>query len=103
MIGYDTLSSASHMDPLMHFEHVRLPEFLPTLRALKRLVPCMDLHVSFEPTGREEAFAALRAGVGTHSGVVAGVQLEVAGLREALVAVRALEGLVSRVIALVLQ
>lgn len=71
----------------MHFQHVRLPESLPALGALERLLVRVDLHVSLEAAGSEEAFAALGARVRPHTRVVPGVQLQVAGLREALVAV----------------
>lgn len=87
----------------MHFKHVCLSEFFSTLRALKWLLFCVDLHVSFETAGREETFVALRAGVGAHSGVVPVVQLKVAGLCETLFTMLTLEGLVPSVVALVLQ
>lgn len=75
------------MSAAVHFQHVRLPKSFAALCALERLLIRVDLHVSLEATGCEEAFAALGAGVGPNSGVVPSVQLQVAGLCEALVTV----------------
>ena len=59
--------------------------------------------VSFQPVGTQKALVALGAGIRPDSGVVAQVDGQVAGLSEFLAAVGALEGLVARVEAFVLQ
>lgn len=87
----------------MHFEIIRLPEAFATFHAEVGFLPRVYPLVSLQAVGAEESLVALRARVRPDSGVVAQVDGQVAGLGEFLATVGALEGLVTRVKALVLQ
>lgn len=87
----------------MHLQIIRLPEAFAAFHAQVGFLPRVYPLVSLQAVGAEESLVAFRARVRPDAGVVAQVDGQVAGLGEFLATVGALEGLVTRVKALMLQ